>query len=93
MMYIRFPLRMRNVEGLIVQRGSDVRHETHCLWRQVYHEGETLQRDVTKKSHKSAAARFFKKTLKRRSMAKSSAICAPQSLVAYNANSQGREPN
>jgi len=39
--------------------------ETHYLWRSVDHEGEVLESDVTKKRDKSAALRFFKKTLKR----------------------------
>lgn len=39
--------------------------EMHYLWRAVDHEGEILESFVTKKRHKSAALRFFKKTLKR----------------------------
>ncbi len=39
--------------------------ETHYLWRAVDHEGEVLESYVTKKRDKSAALRFFKKTLKR----------------------------
>jgi putative transposase len=39
--------------------------ETHYLWRAVDHEGEILESYVTKKRDKSAALRFFKKTLKR----------------------------
>jgi len=38
--------------------------ETHYLWRAVDHEGEILESYVTKKRDKSAALRFFKKTLK-----------------------------
>ena len=38
--------------------------ETHFLWRAVDHEGEVLESYVTKKRDKSAALRFFKKTLK-----------------------------
>jgi len=38
--------------------------ETHYLWRAVDHEGEVLESFVTKKRDKSAALRFFKKTLK-----------------------------
>ncbi len=37
----------------------------HYLWRAVDHEGEVLESYVTKKRDKSAALRFFKKTLKR----------------------------
>ncbi|GAA5053466.1 IS6 family transposase [Erythrobacter westpacificensis] len=39
--------------------------ETHYLWRAVDHEGEILESYVTKKRDKSAALRFFKKTLRR----------------------------
>jgi putative transposase len=41
--------------------------ETHCLWRAVDHEREVLESYVTKKRDKSAAMRFFRKTLKRHS--------------------------
>ncbi len=110
MMYVRFPLSLRNVEDLLFERGIDVCHETvrfwwnrfgpmfaadirrqrvsrmrsfqhwrwhldevfvkingetHYLWRAVDHEGEVLESYVAKKRDKSAALRFFKKTLKR----------------------------
>jgi len=109
MLYIRFPLSLRNVEDLLSERGIDICHETvrhwwnrfgplfaadikrqrisrmrafrnwrwhvdevfvkingetHYLWRAVDHEGEILESYVTKKRDKSAALRFFKKTLK-----------------------------
>ncbi|MCB2080569.1 MAG: IS6 family transposase [Novosphingobium sp.] len=110
MMYVRFPLSLRNVEDLLFERGIDICHETvrlwwnrfgpmfaadirrqrvsrmrgfrhwrwhvdevfvkingetHYLWRAVDHEGEVLESYVTRKRDKSAALRFFKKTLKR----------------------------
>ena len=110
MMYVRFPLSLRNVEDLLFERGIDICHETvrfwwnrfgpmfaadikrqrisrmrgfrhwrwhldemfvkingdtHYLWRAVDQEGEILESYVTKKRDKSAALRFFKKTLKR----------------------------
>jgi putative transposase len=110
MMYVRFPLSLRNVEDLLAERGIDICHETvrlwwnrfgplfaadikrqrisrmrgfrhwrwhvdevfvkingetHFLWRVVDHEGEILESCVTKKRNKSAALRFFRKTLKR----------------------------
>jgi putative transposase len=110
MLYVRFPLSLRNVEDLLFERGIDLCHETvrlwwnrfgplfaadirrqrvsrmrgfrhwkwhvdevylkingelHYLWRAVDHEGEVLESYVTKKRDKSAALRFFKKTLKR----------------------------
>ena len=33
MMYVRFPLSLRNVEGLLFERGIDICHETVRLWR------------------------------------------------------------
>ena len=45
--------------------------ETHYLCRAVDHEGEILESYVTKKRDKSAALRFFKKTLKHHGKAKS----------------------
>jgi len=110
MMYVRFPLSLRNVEDLLAERGIDICHETvrhwwnrfgplfaayikrqrisrmrgfrhwrwhvdevfvkingetHYLWRAVDHEGEILESYITRKRDKSAALRFFKKTLKR----------------------------
>ena len=110
MLYVRYPLSLRNVEDLLFERGIDICHETvrlwwnrfgplfaadikrqrisrmkvytnwrwhvdevfvkingetHYLWRAVDHEGEILESYVTKKRDKSAALRFFKKTLKR----------------------------
>ena len=32
MMYVRFPLSLRNVEGLLHERGIDVCHESIRLW-------------------------------------------------------------
>jgi len=32
MMYVRFPLSLRNVEDLLHERGIDVSHETVCFW-------------------------------------------------------------
>lgn len=114
MLYVRFPLSLRNVEDLLFERGIDLCHETvrlwwnrfgpmfaadirrqrvnrmrgfrhwkwhvdevyvkingeaHYLWRAVDHEGEVLESYVTKKRDKSAALRFFKKTLKRHGQA------------------------
>jgi putative transposase len=45
--------------------------ETHYLWRAVDHEGEILESYVTRKRNKSAALRFFRKTLKRHGQAES----------------------
>jgi putative transposase len=32
MMYVRFPLSLRNVEDLLCERGIDITHETHRFW-------------------------------------------------------------
>jgi putative transposase len=32
MMYVRFPLSLRNIEDMLHERGIDVYHETICLW-------------------------------------------------------------
>ncbi len=32
LMYVRFPLSLRNVEDLLFERGIDIRHETVRLW-------------------------------------------------------------
>ena len=109
MLYVRFPLSLRNVEDLLHERGIDVSHETvrfwwnrfgpvfaaeirkrrvegvrsspwrwhldevfvkitgerHCLWRAVDHEGEVLERLVTRTRDKEASLKFLKKTMRR----------------------------
>ena len=32
MMYVRFPLSLRNVEDLLHERGIEISHETERLW-------------------------------------------------------------
>ena len=56
--------------------------ETHYLWRAVDHEGEVLESYVTKKRDKSAALRFFKKTLKRHGKAEAIVTDGLQSYPA-----------
>lgn len=109
MLYIRFPLSLRNVEDLLHERGIEIGHEIvrfwwrrfgpifasdirkrrieamrsnrwrwhldeifekingerHCLWRAVDHEGEVLERFVTKKRDNQAALKFLKKAVKK----------------------------
>ncbi len=36
MLYLRFPLSLRNVEDLLHERGIDVSHETVRFWWQLY---------------------------------------------------------
>ena len=109
-MYVRYPLSLRNVEDLLHERGIDITHETvrfwwnrfgtifaaeirrnrveamrnfrhrrwhldevfvkingvkHYLWRAVDHEGEVLERFVTKRRDKKAALKFLRKSLGR----------------------------
>jgi putative transposase len=94
MMYVRFPLSLRNVEELLAERGF--RHwrwhvaevfvkfngETHYLWRAVDHEGEVLEGYVAKRRPKSAAVRFLKKALKRHGQAET---IATDGLKSYPA--------
>ena len=54
MMYVRFPLSLRNVNGEMVS-----------LWRAVDHEGEIFESFVIRTRDKAAALSFMKKTLKR----------------------------
>ncbi len=67
MMYIRYPLSLRQVEDLLFERGIDICHEgeTHYLWRAVDHEGEVLEIFVTKRRDRKAALKFIRRTMKR----------------------------
>jgi putative transposase len=109
LLYVRFPLSLRNVEDLLHEQGVDVSHETvrfwwhrfgpmfaaeirkrriegmrssrwrwhldemfvkingevHHLWWAVDHEGEVLERFVTRKRDKKAAMKFLRKTMRR----------------------------
>ena len=64
MMYVRFPLSLRNVEDLLHERGIDICHETVRLWwnrfgplfaaeirkRRVYHHAYSLWRCTSTRS-------------------------------------------
>ena len=81
MLYVRFPLSLRNVEDLLHERDINVSHgsvrfwwnrfgplcagEIHHLWRAVDHEGEVLESFVTKSRDRKAAMRFLRKSMKR----------------------------
>jgi putative transposase len=133
MLYVRFPLSLRNVEDLLSERGIDICHETvrfwwnrfgpmfaadikrqrisrmrgfqnwrwhvdevfvkingetHYLWRAVDHDGEILESYVTKKRDKSAALRFFKKTIK---TSKAASLLATHIQPAANVRCWGRK--
>ena len=87
MMYVRYPLSLRNVEDLPFERGIDICHETvrlwwnrfgpmfaseiRYLWRAVDHEGEVLESYVTETRDKASALKFIKKAMKRHGRPKS----------------------
>ena len=47
MMYVRFPLSLRNVEDLLHERGIDICHETVRYWRNRF--GPMFAREIRKK--------------------------------------------
>ncbi|MEX0828138.1 MAG: IS6 family transposase [Haliea sp.] len=47
MMYVRFPLSLRNVEDLLHERGIDICHETVCYWWNRF--GPLFAREIRKK--------------------------------------------
>ena len=49
MMYVRFPLSLRNVEDLLHERGIDICHETVRYWWNRF--GPMFARDIRKKRH------------------------------------------
>ena len=44
---------------------AKINGETHYLWRAVDHEGEVLERFITKRRNREAALEFLRKTMKR----------------------------
>ena len=55
MMYVRFPLSLRNVEDLLHERGVDVSHETVRFWWNRF--GPMFASEITKKRRKQDAVR------------------------------------
>jgi putative transposase len=47
MMYVRYPLSLRNVEDLLAERGIDISHETVRFWRNRF---GSIRRDPKKAS-------------------------------------------
>ncbi len=47
MMYVRFPLSLRNVEDLVQERGIDINHETVRYWWNLF--GPVLAAEIRKK--------------------------------------------
>jgi len=67
MLYVRFPLSLRNLEDLLHKRGVDVSYESVRYWWHRFGSlfGEVLERYVTKKRDKKAALKFMKKAMRR----------------------------
>ena len=66
MMYVRFPLSLRNFEDLLHERGIDICHETvRYWWRAVDHDGEVLEAFVSKRRDRNAALDFLKRIMKK----------------------------
>jgi len=80
MMYVRYPLSLRQVEDLLFDRGIDICHETVRFWwnrfgpmfaaeirkrRAVDHEGEVLEVFATKQRNRRAALKFLKRAMSR----------------------------
>jgi putative transposase len=63
MMYVRFPLSLRNVEDLLHERGIDTSHETVRAWWNRF--GPTLVAEIRKKRDRNGALRFLRKAMKR----------------------------
>ena len=56
MMYIRFPLSLRNVEDLLHERGIDISHETVRFWWNRF--GPMFAAEIRKKTGQSDARIF-----------------------------------
>ena len=72
MMYVRYPLSLRQVEDLLFERGIDICHETvringetNYLWRAADDEGEVLEVFATKRRNRWAALKFLTRAMKR----------------------------
>ena len=72
MMYVWYPLSLRQVEDLLFERGIDICHETvringetNYLWRAADDEGEVLEVFATKRRNRRAALKFLKRAMRR----------------------------
>ena len=65
MMYVRFPLSLRNVEDLLHERGIDICHETVRYWWNRF--GSLFVREIRKKriSHAQNYSNWIRKILTR----------------------------
>ena len=54
MMYVKYPLSLRNVEDLLAERGIDVSHETVRFWWNRF--GPIFAAEIRKKRERTCAA-------------------------------------
>ena len=54
MMYVRYPLSLRNVEDLLAERGIDISHETVRFWWNRF--GPMFAAEIRKKRGRTCAA-------------------------------------
>ena len=53
MMYVRYPLSLRNVEDLLAERGIDISHETVRFWWNRF--GPTFAAEIREATHRAPA--------------------------------------
>jgi putative transposase len=63
MMYVRYPLSLRQVEDLLFERGIDICHETVRFWWNRF--GPIFAAEIRKRRDRKAALSFLKRTMKR----------------------------
>ena len=57
MMYVRYPLSLRNVEDLLAERGIDISHETVQFWVEpVWPEVRRRDSEATRRAHARLSA-------------------------------------
>ncbi len=63
MMYVRYPLSLRQVEDILFERGIDIGHETVRYWWNRF--GPMFATEVRKRRDRRAALKFLKLTMRR----------------------------
>jgi putative transposase len=77
MMYVKYPLSLRNVEDLLAERGIDICHETLRFWWNRF--GPMFAAEIR---NKAAALKFLKKMMKRHGKSK---VIVTDRLRSYGA--------
>src|SRR5208282_4996067 len=62
MMYVKYPMSLRNVEDLLAERGIDISHETVRFWWNWF--GPMFAAEIRTKRDKAAALKFLKRIMK-----------------------------